>query len=123
MLERREAAAKVAEKLFKAEAAIDAALARTAELVSALPSVRRRTRLAATIGQAAVEGAAKTVVALSEARASIVLTHDELAGAHRRIGLGRFAAGPIQEKGEDGIEPNSGVRVIEGGRPERLRKR
>ena len=116
MLERREAAARVAEKLFRAEAAIDTALARTAELVSALPLMRLRTRLAATVGQSAVEGAAMTVAALSQARASIVATHDELAGAHRRIGLGRFAAGPIQEKEEDATTPTTGVRVIDGGR-------
>lgn len=115
MLERRNAAAEVAQKLFEAEAAIDAALARTAELVGALPTMRLQTRLAATVGQSAVEGAARTVAALSEARASIVLTHDELAGAHRRLGLGRFAAGPIQEKDEPAAA-TTGVRAIAGGR-------
>ena len=116
MSERQEIAADVAEKLFEAELAIDQALSTTAELVSLLPNARLRARLAASVGQPALEGAAGAVTALSEARRSIVVTHEELAAAHRRIGLGRFASGPGLEKPEEGNPLNTGFRAVEGGR-------
>ncbi|MDO1560097.1 hypothetical protein Q0812_11730 [Brevundimonas sp. 2R-24] len=116
MSERHEIAADVAEKLFEAELAIDQALSKTAELASLLPRARLRARLAACVGQPAFDGAAGAINSLSEARRSIVVTHEELAAAHRRIGLGRFASGPGLEKPEDGIPAKTGFQAVEGGK-------
>src|SRR5690606_8715474 len=98
MHDRRHLAAEVADRLFRAEFAIDTALVRAAELVGALPAARRRGRIAATVGQPAIDGAAEAVAALGRARAALVAAHDELASTHRRLGLGRFASGPAHEK-------------------------
>lgn len=116
MLERRQAAGEVAQKLFEAELAIDQALTKTAELVGILPAARLKANLAATIGQPAVDGATGAVAALSQARRSIVVTHEELAAAHRRIGLGRFASGSGLEKPEDEVPQPTGIRALPGGR-------
>lgn len=116
MSERQEIAADVAAALFEAELAIDQALSKTAELISILPTARLRARLAATVGQSAVDGAAGAVTALSQARRSIVTTHEELAAAHRRIGLGRFASGPGLEKPDEGTPLKTGFQALEGGR-------
>lgn len=100
MLERREAAAKVAEKLFDAEMSIDLAIARTAELLRELPTTRMAAGVAATVGQSAFDHTTRTLSALAEAREAIVAVHEELSTVHRQIGLGTFAAGPFHEKGD-----------------------
>jgi methyl-accepting chemotaxis protein len=86
--QRRHAAEQVAESLFAAEAAIDAALACTAKLAGQMPSVRQDARLSALIGQGAIEQAIEAMSALSQARRSICATHKELSMAQGHIGLG-----------------------------------
>ena len=98
MLERQDAAAEVAEKLFAAEAAIDAAVSATAELLGELPRARKRAGLAATVGQPVIENAAAALLALTNARAEVVSMHEALATIHRRAGWGSFAIGPMNEK-------------------------
>ena len=90
---RREAADQVAESLFAAESAIDAALARTAALAGMIPTVREDAHLAACVGQGAIEQAIETLKLLGEARRSIVQTHEELAATQRRIGLRSVGSG------------------------------
>ena len=95
MLEkRRKAAEQVAESLFAAESAIDAALAKTAALAGIIPSVREEAQLAACVGQEAVEQAIETLKVLGEARRLIVKTHAELSVTQKNIGLGAVALGP-----------------------------
>jgi hypothetical protein len=53
-MKRTEAARAGAEKLMRAEAAIDAALRETAELMGLLPTLRLETKLSAVLGQEAV---------------------------------------------------------------------
>ena len=101
--QRRQLADQVADGLFAAEAAIDAALAKTAALAGIMPSVRSDARLSALIGQAAVERASETFAALTQARRSIVETHKELAIVQRQIGLGSVAYGGNQEKPPIGL--------------------
>jgi len=113
MHDRRDLAAEVAATLFRAEFAVDAALRRTAALAGALPAARRRGRIAATVGQPAIDGVAEAVVALSRARAALVAAHEDLAVVHRRLGLGTFGSGPGHEKPPD--EPllrPSGLRIV-----------
>ncbi|HEX2764372.1 MAG TPA: hypothetical protein VHM92_11110, partial [Allosphingosinicella sp.] len=70
--QRRDAAMKVAESLFAAEEAIDAALARAAELNGALVTARTDAKLSALVGQDAFEVSASAFAALARARADIV---------------------------------------------------
>ena len=91
--DRREAAMKVAKSLFAAEEAIDAALARTAELTSKMVTARRDASLSALIGQDAFEVSASAFAALARARSDIVETHRRLSEAKIQIGLRTVAIG------------------------------
>lgn len=90
---RRAAATKVADSLFAAEAAIDAALARAAELNGTLVAARTEANLSAIVGQDAFEVAAAAFAALARARAEIVETHKRLSEAQVQVGLGSVAFG------------------------------
>jgi hypothetical protein len=97
--ERRLVAEQVAGALFEAEAAIDAALAKTAHLTGVMPSLRRQAGASALIGQDALERASQAISALAEARRAIVETHKELSVVQGQIGLGAVKmAGDMGEK-------------------------
>ncbi|HEX8480756.1 MAG TPA: hypothetical protein VF650_02500 [Allosphingosinicella sp.] len=96
--ERRDAAMKVAESLFAAEEAIDAALARVAELNSALVTGRMEAKLSALMGQEAFEGAASAFAALARARCDIVETHNRLSETKIQIGLRTVSLGDAGPK-------------------------
>jgi hypothetical protein len=87
--ERRLAANMVAEKLFAAEAAIDAAVTAAAELAAVMPSARIEGRIAAAAGQDALLAAIATVQQLADARSQIVATHKALRQAQTDVGLGQ----------------------------------
>jgi hypothetical protein len=91
--QRRMVAEQVAGALFEAEAAIDAALAKTAALTGIMPSLRREAGASALIGQDAVERASQAIAALADARRAIVETHKELSVVQTQIGLGAVAVG------------------------------
>ena len=106
---RRKAMDKVADRLFAAEAAIDAALAATASLSATMPSARAEAGLSALIGQGAFESAAEALSALVRARQQIVATHQRLDEAKTQIGLRTVAVGggmikPDGEKGANHLE-------------------
>jgi hypothetical protein len=86
--QRRMVAEQIAGALFEAEAAIDAALSKTAALTGVMPQLRRQAGASALIGQDAVERASQAIMALAEARRAIVETHKELSIAQAQIGLG-----------------------------------
>jgi hypothetical protein len=86
--ERRLAANMVAEKLFAAEAAIDAAVTAAAELAAVMPAARLEGRIAAAVGQDALMAAIATMQQLAEARGQIVATHKALRQAQTDVGLG-----------------------------------
>jgi hypothetical protein len=84
---RREAAIKVADSLYAAEDAIDAALARAAELNSAMVTARGEAKVSALVGQDAFEVAASAYAALAKARADMVEAHKRLSEAKIQVGL------------------------------------
>lgn len=96
--ERRLAAEQVAAALFEAEAAIDAAVSKTALLTGVMPSLRRQAGASALIGQDALERASQAIMALAEARRAIVETHKELSVVQGQIGLGAVMIGDDTEK-------------------------
>jgi hypothetical protein len=91
--QRRDVAIKVAESLFAAEEAIDAALARTAELNSRMVTARSDANLSALVGQDAFEVSAAAFAALARARCDIVETHKRLSEAKIQVGLRTVAIG------------------------------
>ncbi|WP_309088238.1 hypothetical protein [Phenylobacterium sp.] len=112
--QRRMAAEQIAGALFEAEAAIDAALAKTAHLTGVMPSLRKMAGASALVGQDAVERASQAILALAEARRAIVETHKELSVAQGQVGLGAVALG------DPGDKPPATAALDRGGR--RLRE-
>lgn len=96
--ERRLAAETVAEQLFAAEAAIDAAIAAVASLTASMPKARMDANLAPMIGHDALMNASRTVSSLMEARSGICATHEALAVAQKQIGLGAVAFGSLTKE-------------------------
>jgi pseudouridine-5'-phosphate glycosidase len=96
--QRRNVAEQVAAALFEAEAAIDAALFKTAGLTGMMPGLRAEANLSALIGQDAMERASEAIAALTAARRSIIETHKELSVAQHQIGLGAVAIGDDMTK-------------------------
>jgi hypothetical protein len=86
-------AEQIAGALFEAEAAIDAAICKTAALTGVMPALRKDAGASALIGQDAVERASQAIMALAEARRAIVETHKELSIAQAQIGLGAVMLG------------------------------
>jgi hypothetical protein len=95
--ERRLAAETVAEQLFAAEAAIDAAIAAVAALTARMPQARIEANLAPMVGHDALLHASRTCASLIEARSGICKTHEALAVAQKEIGLGAIAFGSLQK--------------------------
>jgi hypothetical protein len=94
---RRDAATKVAHSLFAAEEAIDAALARAAELNGALVTARSDAQLSAVVGHEAFEVAAAAFAALAKARSEIVETHRRLSETQVQIGLRTMSWGETEK--------------------------
>lgn len=113
-MKRTEAARAGAEKLMRAEAAIDAALRETAELMGLLPSLRLETRLSAVIGQEAVANLGETLAHIVSARRTIIETHAALATVRTQIGCGALAVGDMDKSAET---PRTGGRLqaVSGG--------
>jgi hypothetical protein len=107
--ERRQAAETVAQALYEAEKAIDAAITHTAALAGLMPATRQNANLSAIVGQDAIMGAIETMQALGVARQSIVATHKQLSVAQRDIGLGAVAFGNLGDK-----PPSPGLAARDG---------
>jgi len=104
--QRRMVAEQIAGALFEAEAAIDAALTKTAQLTGVMPALRQEAGLSALVGQDAVERATRAIMALAEARRAIVETHKELSVAKDQVGLGAVAidGGGTKPSLEQGVQ-------------------
>ena len=113
-MKRTEAARAGAEKLARAEAAIDAALRETAELMGLLPALRMETKLSAVLGQEAVANLGETLAHIVSARRTIIETHSALATVRTQIGCGAQALGDL-DKPPDVIR-TSGLHAVDGGR-------
>lgn len=103
--QRKEAALKVAESLWAAEDAIDAAFARAAELNGTLASARCEAELSAIVGQEAFEGAAAALTAIAKARGELVETHRRLTEVKAQIGLRTLAVGDNGKPETTGAAP------------------
>jgi hypothetical protein len=104
--QRREAAMRVAESLWAAEDAIDAALARAAEFSGTLVAARCEANLSAIVGQDAFEVSAAAFASLAQARADIVEAHRRLSETKIQVGLRTLATG-------DERKPDSTTGAIE----------
>jgi len=96
--ERREAAQKVADRLFAVENAIDVAIAMAAELNAAMPVARTDARLSAVVGHDAMKSAAASFASLIKARQKMVEAHHQLDATKDQIGLRVLGVGGGMEK-------------------------
>ena len=113
-MKRIDAARAGAQKLMRAEAAIDAALRETAELVGLLPSLRLDAHLSAVIGQDAVEDLGETLAHILSARRTIIRAHGGLQTVREQIGCRTVSVG-VLDKPED-IPRTGGFHALDGGR-------
>lgn len=91
--QRRQAAEQVAKTLIETEAAIDCAIAAASRLTGVMPVARTEAKLAAVVGQDALEAAAAALHQLILARREIVQTHHSLAETQVQVGLGAISFG------------------------------
>ena len=78
---------RVANKLHGTEAAIDAAMVQTAEMMAELVQARKDLGLAATVGASTTAKVMAAMAALSEARTAMVEAHGELGQTALRLGV------------------------------------
>lgn len=115
-MKRTEIARAGAAKLMEVEAALDAALSQTAELVGLLPTLRLNARLSAVLGQDAVDDLGETLTHLITARRTLVRAHGGLQTVREQIGCGAVSMG-VLDKPADGDTPRTtGFTTVEGGR-------
>lgn len=110
--ERRAAAIKVVESLYAAEDAIDAALARAAELNSTLVTARTEANLSALVGHEAFEVAASAFAALARARHDIVETHKRLSETKIQVGLRTISFGDEVPKPPSATADASHLQIV-----------
>jgi hypothetical protein len=108
-MNRSEIGRSVAERLYAAEAAIDLALAETAQFTARLPTARAEAYLSAVSGHRVFAAAAAGVSALTEARGHLVDAHNGLAALAKSLDLDTLAIGPIDKPGEDGPRDDGGL--------------
>lgn len=113
-MKRIDAARAGAQKLMRAEAAIDAALRETAELVGLLPSLRLQANLSAVIGQDAVDDLGETLSHILSARRTIIRAHGGLQTVREQIGCRTVSVGELDKGDED--PRTGGFHVVEGDR-------
>ncbi len=91
--ERIEATNDIANQLFAAEEAIDAAITEMAKLSAIMPEARIRVKVGAALGHSALKHAGESLSLLIEARESVVCVHTALDQAKTDIGLRTYGIG------------------------------
>lgn len=80
-------AQRVANKLWSAENAVDAALAEAATLMAEMTTARQEMKVAAGTDEKALKDLVAAISALGEARTALVTMHEELAEVKLRCGI------------------------------------
>ncbi|KAK0360831.1 hypothetical protein LTR94_025769, partial [Friedmanniomyces endolithicus] len=99
-MKRTEAARAGAAKLIEAEAALDVALAHTAQLLGLLPTLRQNIGLSTIVGQEAVDALGETLTHLVSARRTLIQAHGGLQIARVQIGCGAVSIGTPDKPGQ-----------------------
>jgi hypothetical protein len=102
-------AQRVANKLFATEAAVDAAMVETMEMMAELIQARKDLELSATVGNGASAKLANAVTALAAARTAVVEAHAELDEVRLRVGIRTKLIGVI---GKDGLTGHNDLRAV-----------
>ena len=108
-MEKAFVAQRVANKLFATEAAVDAAMVETMEMMAELIQARKDLELSATVGNGASAKLANAVTALAAARTAVVEAHAELDEVRQRVGIRTKLIGVI---GKDGLTGHNDLRAV-----------
>jgi hypothetical protein len=92
-------AQRVANKLFATEAAVDAAMVETMEMMAELIQARKDLGLSATVANGATAKLGDAVAALTAARTAVVEAHAQLDEVRLRIGIRTKLIGVIGKEG------------------------
>jgi len=114
MSDRNELGRLMAEKLYAAERALDAALAEVGDLSSLMMRGRMDHGIAAIVGQDALEHVAKCGGTLTKARRALVEGHKQMARDARAMRIVWSVLGGPETKPDDGprIEPAGRLRQV-----------
>jgi hypothetical protein len=93
--QRLTAARRIADALGPAEADIDAAIASTSRLITAIAVCREQARVPVTTGQSSLAALSGVVQGLIDARGGIAEAHAALARDRIEAGLGAYAMGDV----------------------------
>jgi hypothetical protein len=92
-------AQRVANKLFATEAAVDAAMVETMEMMAELIQARKDLALSATVGNGVSAKLGDAISALAAARTAVVEAHLELDEVRARVGIRTKLIGVIGKEG------------------------
>lgn len=109
---RRQAAIKVADRLFAVENAIDVAVRCAAELTAVMPEARTDANLSAVVGQEALDQAAQAFALLVQARRAMVETHHRLQETRVQIGLREVSVGDMSDKPPPSAAGRGHIRAV-----------
>ena len=102
-------AQRVANKLFATEAAVDAAMVETMEMMAELIQARKDLGLSATVGNGVSAKLGDAISALAAARTAVVDAHLELDEVRARVGIRTKLIGVI---GKDGLTGHNDLRAV-----------
>lgn len=98
-MEKAFVAQRIANKLFATEAAVDAAMVETMEMMAELIQARKDLCLSATVGNGVSAKFADAVTALAAARTAVVEAHTELDEVRLRVGIRTKMVGVLPKEG------------------------
>lgn len=108
-MEKAFVAQRVANKLFATEAAVDAAMVETMEMIAELVQARKDLGLSATVGNGVTNKLSEAVAALTTARTAVVEAHAELEEVRQRVGIRTKLIGVI---GKEGLTAQQDLRAV-----------
>ncbi|WP_084580288.1 hypothetical protein [Sphingomonas azotifigens] len=97
----------VVRDLHDAELACDHAIAAIATFTARLPKARVRAKVAAMVGQGAIDNALAASSLMGQVRARLVESHNQLNDVRAQLGLATVAAGGGYEKPLELVMPTS----------------
>jgi hypothetical protein len=86
-LEKVLVAKKLANKLFAAEASVDAAIEASMTLLAGMAEARKEAGVSATVGNSATAKVAEAIAILAQARTAVVEAHAEMDQVKLRLGI------------------------------------
>ena len=105
-------AQRVANKVWSAENAVDAAMAEAAALMNEITTARQELKVSASTDAKAMKDLVTAIAALGEAREALVTMHDELAEVKLRCGIRTKLTGGWDKRQQASAPTEEGLRAV-----------